>query len=394
MNKWFLSIAGLVLVSVILLNTRLSRERKFDRTVSYSPQTFRPYDTRFFFLTLKKHRKLERTARAPGGTTFSGTGKTYVVCSPYFLPDRRERAAILRFVAQGNTLLLSSFEIEPRFLRTLTLSSRAFTKPREATDDSLQITWKNGKTWTYPGSAAAPRLLLSSSHPAEITASDGHGFPALIKMKYGEGTVLIQVQPMALSNYFLLHKNNATYLDHLLEEMEGTGVIWDDYYTTLGQSSDRSARRDPPPPQGKTFFSDLVKKHPPLQWAVFTALAGTLLFVINYARRMRQPVEQLPKTRNDSMAFSAAIADLHRRRKDNTAIARKIRLHLLDHLYHTYRIQARELIPENVSAISQKTGKSPDEVLRLTETLPLLREKVSDRTLTEFYRLVYTFIYQ
>lgn len=396
MNKWLFILLGFLLVAGIFLNTRISREKKFDRTVSYGPGSFRPYDTRFFFLTLKKYTRLQRSGRAPRGTLFNGTGKTYVVCSPYFLPDFRERREILGFVAAGNHLLLSSFEIEPRFLKTLNISARSFIKPETGGDDSLKITWETGKTWVYPGSAAAPRLLLSSSHPARVPAFDGRGFPALIQMKYGKGTVWIQVQPMALSNYFLLHKKNSSYLDTLLEELDirGSSVIWDDYYATLRKASDRRARRSLPPPEGKSFFTDMIRKHPPLQWAVFTALTGALLFIFNYARRLRQPVDRLPEVRNDSLEFSRVVAGLHRRRKDNTAIAQKIRLQLQDHLHHTYRIQARDLIPENADAISRKTGKPLAEVIQLTETLPLLREKISDQTLTDFYRLVYKFIYQ
>lgn len=387
---------GFLLVLGVFLNTRLSREKKFDRTVNYSPRTFRPYDTRFFFLTLKKYTNLERNSRAPGGTHFTGTGKTYVVCSPYFLPDRLERAQILRFVSSGNHLLLSSFEIDRHFLRTLNLSAGSFLKPAEAMDDSLKIVWKTGKAWSYPGSAAAPRLLLSSSHPANVLASDSQGFPALIRMNYGKGSVTIQVQPMALSNYFLLHKKNSSYLNTLLEELKlrEAPVIWDDYYTTIRKASDRSARRSSPPPRGKSFFMELVRKHPPLQWAMFTVLAGALLFVFNYARRLRQPLDRLPDVKNNSMEFNGAIADLYRQQKDNTAIAQKIRLQLQDYLYAAYRIPARELIPENADLISRKTGKPLADVNRLTETLPLLQEKVSDKTLTEFYRLVYKFIYK
>lgn len=396
MNKWIFGIAGFLIALGIFLNTRVSREKKFDGTVNYSPRTFRPYDTRFFFLTLKKYTQFQRSSRAPGGKPFTGTGKTYVVCSPYFLPDRNEKAHILRFVAAGNNLLLSSFEIDPHFLRILRLSARPFLKPGLGNNDSLKIVWKNGKTWNYPGSAAAPRLLLSSSHPAEVLASDGHGFPSLIRMNYGKGNILIQVQPMAFSNYFLLHKNNSSYLDTVMKELNlrETSVIWDDYYLTLRKASDRSASRSSSPPEGKSFFMELVRKHPPLQWAMFTVLAGTVLFILNYARRLRQPLDRLPDVKNNSLEFTRAIAGLYRLEKDNTAIAQKIRLQLQDHLYNAYRIPARDLVPENAGIISRKTGKPLQEVIRLTETLPFLQEKVSDKTLTEFYRLVYIFIYK
>ena len=396
MNKWLFTGLGLLLVAGIFLNTRISRQRHFDRSVTYTPATFRPYDTRFFYQALKHRFTVQRSARAPGGTAFTGTGKTYVVCSPYFHPNQRERHQILGFVSAGNTLLLSSFEIDPRFLRTLRLNASSFTKPKEATADSLQITWKTGETWTYPGSAAAPRILLSSSHPGEILAVDGNGFPALIRMSFGEGTILLQAHPMALSNYFLLHKQNASYLDRLLQETAGqeSKVIWDDYYPALKKASDRSGRRDPPPPEGKSFFLDMVKKHPPLQWAVFTALAGAILFVLNYSRRLRQPVEPLPDTPNNTLEFSKTIAGLYLRQNDHGPIVQKIRLQLLEHLFQAYRIHAADLVPENAAIIHKKTGKPLADVLLLTETLPLLHEKISDQALTRFYKLVYKFIYQ
>lgn len=396
MNKWLFALAGFLVILGIFLVTRTPRKKYFDPAITYSHRTFKPYDTRFFFLTLKKYTRLQRSAGSPGGKRFSGTGKTYVICSPYFLPDEREEREILRFVASGNQLLLSSFEMDPRFLKTLKISARPFIKPEEGTNDSLKIRWKTGKTWTYPGSAAAPHLLLSSSHPAERIASDGQGFPSLIRMPYGKGSIWVQIRPTAFSNYFLLHKNNCGYLKSVLSEMDiaETSVIWDDYYITIKNASDRNKRRKSAPPEGQSFFMEMVRKHPPLQWAVFTFLGGAILFILNFSRRLRQPVDLLPVVRNDSMEFTRTIADLYRHRKDNTAIAQKIRLQLQDHLYNIYRIPARDLIPENAGSISRKTGKPLPEVIRLTALFPQVQEKVSDKTMTEFYRLVYKFIYQ
>lgn len=396
MNKWAYLLCGIGLVAGIFLITRVSRPKSFDRTISYSPKTFRPYDTRFFFLTLKKNTRLATNTRIPGGKRFSGTGKTYVVCSPYFLPDVNEKNKILQFVSQGNTLLLSSFDIAPHFLKTLNIQGQSLIKPLKATDDSLKIVWNTGESWAYPGSAAGPGLLLSSSHPAQIVASDGRRFPALIRISYGKGTIWLQNQPMAFSNYFLLHKNNSTYLDRIMEELNlsSATLIWDNYYPDLKSAADRKARQKSNPPEGKSFFVEMVRRHPPLQWAVFTFLAGTLLFVFNYARRLRQPAEQLPDTENTSLEFTKAIAGLYRENKDNAAIAQKIRLQLQDHLLNAYKIPAHDLTPENAGAISRKTGKPPEDITRLAELLPRLQEKVSDKTLTEFYRLVYKFIYK
>lgn len=395
MNKWIFAVLGILLALGIILGSRMRREKHFDRTVTYSPRTFKPYDTRFFFLTLKKHTHLRRSAQPPGGKRFTGTGKTYVVCSPYFLPDRKEKRDILRFVAYGNHLLLSSFEIAPHFLKTLDITGRPFKKPGQATDDSLKVVWKTGESWAYPGSAAAPDLIPEALH-TEILATDSTGLPALIRIPYGKGSIWIQARPMALSNYFLLHKNNYTYLETLLEKlnMAGTSVIWDDYYITLKNAADREARRRSTPPVGKSFFMEMVRKHPPLQWAVFTFLAGALLFILNYSRRLRQPVERLPAVKNSSLEFTRAIAGLYRHRKDNTAIAQKIRAQLQDHLYNIHRIPARELTLENAGSISRKTGRPLPDVIRLIEALSGVQEKISDKTLTEFYRLVYKFIYK
>lgn len=386
---------GILLMAGIYLGNRIHRQKHFNRTITYSPRTFKPYDTRFFFLSLKKHTHLRRNNRAPGGKRFTGTAKTYVVCSPYFLPDESEKKEILRFVADGNRLLLSSFEIAPHFLKTLDITGRSLKKPVQATDDSLKVVWKTGESWAYPGSAAAPGLIPSMAD-SQILAFDRRGFPSLIRIPYGRGGIWIQIQPMAFSNYFLLHKNNHTYLEAVLKELDiaGTSVIWDDYYPALQNASDRNARNKSAPPEGKSFFMDMVRKHPPLQWAVFTFLAGALLFILNYSRRLRQPVDRLPDVKNNSIEFTRAIAGLYRHRKDSTAIAQKIRLQLQDHLYNAHRIPARDLTLENADSISRKTGKPLPEVVRLIETLSRLQEKVSDRTLTEFYRLVYKFIYK
>lgn len=389
----------------IFLTPKLKEAKRFDRTIQYTPKTFKPYDTRFFYESLEKYagKGFKKNRTAPGPKILKGENTVYVVCSPNFLPDEKEKREIFKFVAAGNDALISTFSISENALDGLSdilyVDSKV-RKPFWAMHDSLAIIWQNGKNYTYPGSAASAPIYLDEfdeSEAPEILATDKKdSWPTLVAFKYGKGKIYIQLQPTVFSNYFLLHKDNSALLTDLFTELniKNKRVIWDEFYINLKDASKRRSNNNSAS-KGESFFLKMLKEHPPLQWAVITFLAAVALFILNNSRRLRQPVRKLPDVQNTSLEFTKAIAELYWQRKDHSIIAHKIQLQLQSYLFSNFKIFPKDLNENNTAFIATKTGKTQEEISEiLKEIKEVNTTDISDQKLIGFYRLVYKFIYK
>lgn len=399
----FLAGAGLfILAAALYFSPKINKRKSFDRFVSYTSKSYKPYDTRFFFEAIKKHAlSIKQTATAPSSETLQGTGKLYIICSAYVITTESEKREIFKWVAAGNDVLISSFFIDESSISGLSdelyVNSQAKV-PLYARNDSLSVVGNSGKSWSYPGSSATSNLALSAEEgitKTKVIMWDAFGNPSLAALPYGEGRIILQLEPMTFSNYFILHKNNYTYLEEVFKSLNLSqkSVIWDDYYTKF-KSSEKRKSSNSDAPKGKSFFLEMLKRHPPLQWAVYTFIVGAILFLLNNARRLRDPVERLPDVKNESLEFTKAIAELYWQRRDHAVIFLKIKMQLQDHLYTVCKIFPKELTLENTDFISNKTGKSQAEVTEVINSILAERDHISDQSLLHFYRIVFNFIYK
>jgi hypothetical protein len=397
-------IVGLVFLGLITLGLLLAPQmnKRFDRNLRYIPDSYKPYDTRFFYESLKKYAgkgfKVNHTAPSP--KNLKGENSLYVICSPNFLPNEAEKREIFKFVSAGNHLLLSTFSISSHALNGLSdilYFDTLHQKPLRAMHDSLSIEWHNGLIRSYPGSAHQSSIYLdeqdSTQVPFSLAINLANQQSSLVMFTYGRGKIFIQLQPTVFTNYFLLHKNNSDLLTPLFEDLDikNRYVIWDDFYIQLKNAS-RPRSNSSSPPKGESFFIKMMMEHPPLLWAVLTFVITAVLFIFNHARRVRKPVPKLPEMQDTSLAFTNAIAELYWQRKDHSVIAHKIQLQWQNYLYTHFKIFPKDITEQNLEAIATKSGKTQEEI---AEILKFGKEtKFSEKNLIDFYRLVYKFIYK
>ncbi len=382
----------------IYLVPRPEKKKVFDRTISYSRYTYRPYDTRFFYEKLKENVGVSNiNYSAPDAKILDREYSLYVICSPQFLPSEKEISAIYDYIAQGNIVFLSSFSVNPAFLQRLPGSKEEVVfknkVPKKAFDDSLTIKMSR-KVWQYPGSGVKSNVLecFADLDSAVILGSTkGHG-PAVLQYDIGDGSLFIQIAPMALSNYFLLHKENYGYLGQLATylQLDTRELIWDEYYRSVKELNTQDADREH---KGESYMWKMIMKHPPLKWAVFTFLGGLLLFVLNHYSRLREPLQVLPPNKNTTLEFTEAISELYWQHKDHAVIAHKITLWLQDVLGSKYKLAFKEFKMSNLGLIATKTQKPEEDIRKLLDTIEEVTKSPTDQNLQHYYKLVYKFIH-
>lgn len=373
MYKWIVGALFLV-VALLYFSKTTEKPRSFDRKISYSPETYAPYDTRFFFESLKKYNEVSRLDEAPTAENLGS--ELFLVCSPYFHPSEEEARRLKEYVTSGHTLFVSTFEIGEAFQRHFFAYFRPHSKPYIGTDDSLKLS--GTQFWEYPGEGAGPALVQMAIRP-KVLYKDGKNKPALVQYEFGRGRVYLLLRPTALSNYFLLHENNYTFLQCLLPLFEGKRVFWSDYYQSKKEQT-------PPQEPGKSYFWEMVKKHTALQFAVAVLALGTLLFFFNYSQRLRDPIEEMPAVQNRHLDF---LRTLTRLPYTSNQLAKKWKQVVLHHMEQNYRIH--DFNQETEESIAAKTGQSP--AFAATLLMYMRKDTFTRKAYKEFYHFTSPFIF-
>ena len=203
---------------------------------------------------------------------------------------------------------------------------------------------------------------------------------------WGKGRIYFHSEPRALSNYFLLTKNNYLYLQEILQMMpeKPENIYWDNYYSNKNFSPNSNS--------SNSTLSTLMK-YPPLAKAFFIALGLLLLYMFFNSKRRQRIVPVLKRTENTSIAFAEAIAGLYFSKKDNKIIAEKIITYLNEY------IRTKLIISNNVNDVNyvdilgRKSAVEPEVINELVDVIKAIQksEKVTDVQLLKLNRLTEIF---
>ncbi|MGL4629749.1 MAG: hypothetical protein ACRCVT_00985 [Leadbetterella sp.] len=421
---WIVLGIGLVIVLYTVSYLILSKNKRFNNDVQYRYDSFDPYDINFAYNEFKNIYKnkflLNKEKLDSNNRLFDGDKKLYIVASKQFLPSYEESTKILDFVKKGNDMFISSFEISDQFVETISDIDSTNTStndslyveeenlyPESFYYDSLYINWKfpHNKTeqFSYPGmdyfksNSNVDLDAYQSNFVVDTTwyALNEEGIDQLIEIQpqNSKGRIFILLKPSSLTNYFLLHKSNFKHLDNIIDVLKADGktVVWDNYYPYVTVNEDEGADRLRP---GDSYFTELLKKHKELQYAIALLTLGCILFFLNQIVRNQKPVAVSPPNKNRSREFVETVSQFYWGEQTHFHIGKKIKTHFLDQLHVNYRISAKEFMLDNFERISIKTGYSVDKLKSLKGYFEILDSNPNSFTsfhLSELYSIVYTF---
>ena len=151
-----------------------------------------------------------------------------------------------------------------------------------------------------------------SAEYGEKLMADKHFPPCAISMKYGKGKLICCPSPLLFTNYGMLDDECREFAFRVLAKAGGCPVVRTE---SLLQAKGNSLKGTSP----LTFFLN----HPPLRWAIYTALFGILLYFIFTARRRQRVIPVVNPPQNRELEFVKLIGTLYHQRHDNTGLVRK-----------------------------------------------------------------------
>lgn len=306
----------------------------------------------------------------------------YIIISPDVSPDNAEVIALLDYAGNGNSVFISSFHLGKLLQDSLHVKT-AFNNSMLKYDDSLRVSVNDPVTtdsssYAYPGLSSDNYFSVLDSTYAVVLGRDEEGYPDFIRYTYkGGGAIYVHLAPTALTNFFLLHKDNMKYYDKVFSYMPDKfkKVKWDDYfrYHSDGNSNGFSAL-------------NFLSKHESFRWALWLVL---LLFAILFAfgaKRRQRIIPVVKPPNNSSLDFVKTIGHLYYQRRDNKNLAEKMVAHFLEYVRGHYILSTAVLDEEFVKRLAIKSGKDITQLQDLIYTVKSLRDypALSDEELLVF----------
>lgn len=306
--------------------------------------------------------------------------QAYIAIAPDIYTDSLSIAKLLQFVRKGNTALLAAEDFDQGFLDSLHLHIEAslfnFKDPASAFSDS-GYAYLSGNTKSY--SCRTITLdnyfdTIGNKYPVTILGTRGNKKQEVnfVQIKIGNGLLLLHVNPLVFSNYFLIRNGNEDYVSKVLSYIPNdcTHIYWDKYYT--------EGKEEPTTP-----FRFLLSNHW-LQIGLYLTLILLLLYVCFHAKRQQRPIPVLTARRNTTEDYIKTIASLYFNQKSNREIGQKKAQYWLSYIRRNYYIDTTEHNKEFITSVAKKTGTDEKLIQKIVAQIPEEHSFFLDKDLQHF----------
>lgn len=308
------------------------------------------------------------------------TKKAIFIIADQFNPSPDEMRTLVEFASYGNTIFLSTRSISLFVEKTLrvTLSESAFPYDFSLSQKLVPPFFPSADTYSYPGFRYASPVEVWEDSLADVLVTDELNRPTLVRMYLGGGSLFLHTAPLALSNYFLLHKQNISYYEQLISALprDIDTIYWDEYFSKNLQ-----------PPAKQTNWWTVMMRYPSTKAALWLAIAALLLYVLLEMRRRRRPVPVIPRPKNDSLDFVRTIGRLYHERGDHRNLCLKMANYFLEHVRNRYRMGTNRIDDSWITQLHHKSGYPENEIRYLVTFILTLEisNGVSEKELHDFY---------
>ena len=387
-NKTFIFI--LIVLLALYVAAQLTQPKDFDWTPTLANNDKNPFGSYILYNQLKQvfpSSKIE-SHRIPLYNVLHDNDETnsaYLILEPEFKPGKTDVEALLQYVKDGNTVLLSAFDVDKTFLDTLGLKPQLFTGIIE--NDSTTINFVN-PLLKAKENYHFKRSMIDGSFK-EIQKKDSSfvlgitqdSAPDFVKIEYGKGIFLVHAAPLCFSNYFMLYNNNKDYVARALSYIpSSTATIhWDEYYKSGREGADTPLR---------FFLSNTF-----LRWALWLAVAALLIYVFFEMKRRQRIIPVIEPVRNTTLDFVETVSSVYFSQHDNNSIAKKKIQFWLEYIRQRYYIPTQNLDDNFVQQLQRKSGASKELIETIIRNVQRAdaQPKITDDLLVQLTGSIDTF---
>lgn len=183
-------------------------------------------------------------------------------------------------------------------------------------------------------------------------SDDQAGF---IKAKFGKGHFYVHSEPLFLTNYYLMKRENVHYAQDVFSYLPDRETLW---------FSDKKSEKS-------QFFMRFIFSNPALKYAWWLLLGGMLLFIFFNAKRKQRIVPVIDPLKNSSVDFVKSIGNLYMQEGDFHEMMAKKAQYFLHKVRMDLLIDTQNPDDEFAKKLQLKTGRSEDKI---NEAIILIRK--------------------
>ena len=390
-NKTFIFIFVVLLVLYVI--AQLYEPKKFDWTPTLRNNDKNPFGAVIPYTELKQlfPGVAIQSHRIPAYNVLHNKGETssaYILLEPEFSPDKPDLEELLEYVKNGNTIFLSAFDFDEKFLDTLGLKMKAYSSLLNVDSTSVNFVnpaLKATENYTFKRSTIDGYFdSIKKFDSSVVLGINQNNKPNFVKVKYGEGEFLIHAAPLCFSNYFILYGNNREYVAKALSYISPaiTTLHWDEYYKSGREGASTPLR---------FFLSNNF-----LKWALWLTVAALLIYVFFEIKRRQRIIPVIEPLRNTTLDFVETVSSVYYSQHDNNSIARKKTQFWFDHIRQRYYLSTNNTDDSFIQQLQRKSGVPAELIKIIINNIQRaeIQPKVTDdlllalsSSIDEFYKL-------
>jgi hypothetical protein len=293
-----------------------------------------------------------------------------IIVTGSFNADNDEMRKLIKLIEGGNDVIVSARYISAAADEIMKCNSSSYGSSSLAADElnkdvSLSLSetaFGKKENYKYPGRTFETYINSYDTSTTTVLGHDKSGRVNFIHLRAGSGNLFVHTEPLAFTNYFLLHKNNITYFEKLMSLVRPgiTKVVWDEYYI-------RKKNYDDPDENKKSWFTVLMgmkndNGQRPFRAAFWLLILLLLVYVFSEMRRRQRFIPVVTKPRNDSLDFVKTIGRLYYDKGDHKNLCRKMSAYFLEHVRNKYKLATGELDEKFIKNLQYKSGVNETEV--------------------------------
>lgn len=265
--------------------------------------------------------------------------------------DPRSEESLLTFASSGNTVFLTV----PYLTESLTDSLGIKMIIPDIHPDTLVVYTADTPSKKYvfdKGFEAGYFDLDEASDSIKVLGYQKMGkgaVPNFIEIPYGDGRVVLNTQPSAFTNYYLLKGDHYKYAEAVAAKIPEGDIYWQ-VGTRSSQQHDRG-------------LLDYFLKQPAFRSFWWLGWIALLLFIFFNARRRQRVVPVINPVTNTTIDFARTIGNLYYQEGDHDTIIEKKIIYFLEHVRREYFIDTFNLDGDFAEKLHTKTGKPIDDIL-------------------------------
>nr|WP_207789360.1 DUF4350 domain-containing protein [Neobacillus terrae] len=209
---WLVLLFALFIVSSIFSFS--PKPKDYPRYVSNSPA---PDGVKAIYTYLKDEQGMKTWAQVPQILPQSAKGNLLIMIEPFFMPEKEDMQAYLKFLKAGNTILL--FKENPKGMFDLKTNPFGTSKPVTKLYDN--------KNHSFRGEISSPIRLLANKEDT-ILLRDERGTVA-IERKVGKGKLIVNIAPEWMTNREIVKQDHLPLVLNLLKESRSETILLDEY---------------------------------------------------------------------------------------------------------------------------------------------------------------------